>query len=359
MFFSFSLLLAPVACLNSFAASESDSAVGQSSISKSTVSESTLSEISAPVSALPAASKSASGFAVKPSRRLAFALGGGGTRGAAHVGVIKVLERNGIKPDIIVGTSMGAVIGGFYSAGVPIETIAKKFDDGKLMRSYMTVPLFVRVGAAPIIAIPRFFGYHPYDGLYKGNKFRKYLDRSLPQHELNIEELKIPFAAVVLNIVDGKPYSLTSGNLGYAMQASSAVPGLRKPVEIDGKLYVDGGVVSNVPVDEARAMGADFVIAVNVDERFDEVPLQSFRKMGSVSARMVKLQLARVDAPQIKIANIVIHPDVDGIGLISTSKKDARRAMLAGERAAEQALPAIKAQLQMAGLAIKPGNAGE
>jgi NTE family protein len=291
----------------------------------------------------------------KHSPKVAFALGGGGTRGAAHIGVLKVLEENGIKPDMIVGTSMGAVVGGLYSAGVPTATIVKQFDDGSIMKAFMTVPLYVRIIVAPVLLLPRAFGYHPYDGLYRGNKFRRYLDRSLPECCQNIEGLKIPFAAVALNVADGKVYALTRGNLGYAMQASSAVPGLRKPVELDQKLFIDGGVMDNVPVIEAKKLGADFVIAVDVDERLREEPLHTFRKIGSVSARTITIQLATLDAPQLRRANIVIHPNVDGIGLISTKKQDARRAIAAGEAAAKEALPLIRQKLSQAGVAIEPG----
>ena len=291
------------------------------------------------------------------ARRVALALGGGGTRGAAHVGVLRVLQREGIPIDAIAGTSMGAIVGGMYAAGVSVDTLEKKFDDCSLMKHFMTVPLPVRVVVAPIMVVPRAFGHHAYDGLYKGGKFRKYLDASVPQFEQNIEELKIPFAAVALDVVDGKPYRLSKGNLGYALQASSAVPGLRKPVQIGEQLFVDGGVVENVPVDEARAMGADIVIAVDVDERFDPVPLDTFRAMGSMSKRMVALQLANVDAPQLKRADLVIHPMVDGIGLISTKAEDAKKAMRAGEKAAEEALPAIKAKLAQVGIALVPPGA--
>ena len=108
-----------------------------------------------------------SGVQVRPI--VGLALGGGGTRGAAHVGVLRVLEEEGIPIDCIAGTSMGAIVGGLYSAGVPLDTIQKTFDDGKLMHSYMTVPLFVRILAAPVLLLPRVVGYHPYDGLYNGN----------------------------------------------------------------------------------------------------------------------------------------------------------------------------------------------
>lgn len=289
--------------------------------------------------------------------RIGLALGGGGTRGAAHVGVLKVLRDAGIPIDLVAGTSMGAIVGGLYCAGVPLDQIQTKFDDDSLMHSFMTVPLKVRIVAAPVLVLPRVFGYHPYDGLYKGNEFRKYINKSLPACEQNIEALKMPFSAVALNIRDGKVCRIDHGSLGYALQASSAVPGLRKPVQIGDQLFVDGGVVANVPVKQARDMGADIVIAVDVDERFDEEPLDAFRAIGSVSKRMVTLQLASMDEHLTKDADVVIHPNVDGIGLVSTHRKDAVRAIAAGEEAAKAALPAIRARLAAAGVscvAVQP-----
>jgi NTE family protein len=287
--------------------------------------------------------------------RVALALGGGGMRGAAHIGVLRVLMKAGIPIDIIAGTSMGAIVGGLYSAGISIEALQGKFEEGSVMKSFMNVPLKLSIAVAPVVVLPRTLAHKEYDGLYSGNKFRKFLDHAVPEYEQNIENLKIPFAAVALNLVDGKPYALTHGNLGYALQASSAVPGLREPVQIGDQLFVDGGVVDNIPVDIARAMGGDIVIAVDVDERFDQLPLESFKALGSVSKRMLSLQLASSDAMLLQKADIVIHPEVDGIGLISTKTKDATQAIAAGEKAAWDAIPAIKDKLrQVRAAAARP-----
>jgi NTE family protein len=292
--------------------------------------------------------------------RVLLVLGGGGTRGAAHVGVLRVLKEEGIPIDAIVGTSMGAIVGGLYSAGVSIDSLENKFDDAKLMKSFMTIPLAVRIALAPVLVIPRLFGDRPYDGLYKGTKFRNYLEASVPECERTIEDLNIPFRAVTLSIVDGKPYALSHGNLGYALQASSAVPGLRKPVQIGNNLFVDGGVVANVPVNLARQeFDADVVIAVNVDERFAPVPLNTFRKIGSVSTRMLKLELASTDDVQLKNADIIIHPEVDGIGLVSINTKQAKKAIQAGETATRLAIPAIKERLEQIGIAAAAKSSEE
>ena len=280
------------------------------------------------------------------------ALGGGGTRGAAHVGVLKVLEENHIPIDYIVGTSMGAIVGGLYSAGMPVSELEQRFRDASLMKSFMTVPIQLRIAVAPIMFLPRLFGSKAYDGLYKGNKFRKYLLKSVPASEHDISELKIPFRAVVLNVVDGRVYSLDKGNLGYALQASSAVPALRKPVQIGSQLFVDGGAAENVPVDQAMKLGADIIIAVNVDEDFSEVPLETFRKPGSMGKRMLTWDLWDSDSKLCAKANVTIKPQVTGIGLISRSKKEGTQALEAGEVAARSKVPEIKRVLAAHGMVM-------
>ena len=241
---------------------------------------------------------------------------------------------------------MGAVVGGLYCAGVNLSAIECKFDDGSLIKSFMNVPLEVSIAAAPVMVFPRTLAHKDYDGLYRGTKFRRYLDQAVPVYGQNIENFKTAFAAVALDLVDGKPYALRRGNLGLVLQASSAVPELREPVQIGNQLFVDGGVVDNIPVTVARDMGGDIVIAVDVDEQFEAMSLEKFKVLGSVARRMVTLQLASSDAIQLQLADIVIHPRVDGIGLFTTRTRDARRAIAAGEQAARAALPLIKAKLR-------------
>ncbi len=277
--------------------------------------------------------------------KVALVLGGGGTRGAAHVGVLKVLTQAGIPIDSITGTSMGAIVGGMYCAGLPLSDIESKFTDVSLMKSYMTVSVPVRMMAIPLFAIPHLFGWHPYDGFYFGNKFAKFMNNCVPENMREVANLKTPLRAVATDLVDGKAYVLTSGEFGRVLQASSAVPILRRPLELQGHLFVDGALVSNVPVKEAKETNPDVIIAVNVDERFSNVPMDTFRKIGSVSKRTLDLYLHQEDQASIKSADIVIHPEVDGIKLISTNQKDAVRAIAAGEKAAREALPAILARL--------------
>ncbi len=283
--------------------------------------------------------------------RVILALGGGGMRGAAHVGVLKALVKAGIPIDGIAGTSMGSIVGGMYSAGVPLPDLERHFTDGSMMKHFMTMPLVVRIILAPVLASPRLIGFHPYDGLYFGFVFHNYLDKCLPENKKTIESLNIPYSAVAINLCDGHVYAIRKGDLTSAMQASSAVPALRKPIEIKDKLFVDGGVLANVPVPQARQLGGDVVIAVQIDERFLKKEQKDFRAPGSVTKRMIGLQLAALDSFHEQEADIVIHPNVDGITLISTKKSDARRAILAGEQATNEAIPAIKKRLEEAKLA--------
>ncbi len=286
--------------------------------------------------------------------KIGLALGGGGARGAAEVGVLKVLNKAGVKFDYVTGTSIGSVVGGFYCSGVDLEWLEDEFENGHIMKEFMTVPLTIRILAAPIMYIPRLLGANQYDGLYNGSKFRKYLMSKASEH--HIQHLPIPFGAVVFNVIDGKPYIIRSGELGYAMQASCAVPSLRKPVEIDGHLFADGGVICNLPVKQCRELGADIVIAVNIDEGFCKEPLDTFRKPGSMAKRMITWGLWDIDEPQGQMADIEIHPDVTGISLISTKKKDAQRGVKAGIEAATAALPEIRKKLEAAGIALTPDD---
>ena len=282
--------------------------------------------------------------------RVGLALGGGGARGAAHIGVLKVLIAEGIPIDMIAGTSIGAIVGGLYSSGVPMSVLEENFADARLMKNFMTVPLTFRIIVAPIMVLPRLVGHKAYDGLYKGLKFRNFCNKLAPEGKRTIESLDKPFAAISLSLLDGKEHMLTKGDLGTALQASSAVPGLRKPVEIDDNLFVDGGVLANVPVEYARKLGADFIIAVNIDEKVELAEKKEFLGAGSVARRMIKLELNGLDQPQCIGADIIIHPDTDGISLVSRKKSDGIKGIKAGEEAARAALPEIKRKLASLGV---------
>lgn len=253
--------------------------------------------------------------------KVVLALGGGGTRGAAHIGVLRVLKEEGIPVDAVVGTSMGSLVGGLYCAGINLDDIEQLFYHKKLIHAFDTIPIPVRIAIIPIMFIPHLFGYHPYDGLYRGNKFAHYLASLVPEDKQMIETYQPVFWAIGTNLLDGEPYAIKKGNIGRAIQASSAIPQLRRPVEIEDALLVDGGMVENLPAEHAAQMNCDYIIAVDVDEKLDVVPNKTFRAIGSVARRVININLTHIDRPQYKIASIVIHPDVCGIDLLSLNKK--------------------------------------
>ena len=285
--------------------------------------------------------------------RVGLALGGGGTRGAAHVGVIQVLTEAGIPIDCIAGTSIGSIVGGLYASGVPIDKLEEIVRKNKAMKAFVGLPLPIKVVVAPVKFVPRVLGIKRFDGLEKTTRFKRFITKQLPADRRNIEDLPIPYCAVALNLVNGTPYAFTKGDLALAMQASSAVPILKRPVRMDDALFVDGGVISNLPVKEARTvLGANFVIAVNVDERFTEHPIEEFLKVGSVASRIITLELANKDHAAMREADMVIHPKVEGIGLLSTKRSDAVKALEAGRQAARNCLPALRLALEKRGVRL-------
>ena len=173
------------------------------------------------------------------------ALSSGGARGAAHVGVLKVLEENGIEPDVIVGSSMGAEVGGIYASGVgldEIETLWRSSSFGHVFKTLL-----------PTI---------PWSGWSSGNGITRFLQKVIGSPR--IEDLPIAYAAVATDLRSGEPIPIRRGPLVDAIRASVSVPGLFNPVWIDGHLLIDGGVSNPMPVDVARQLGSDAVIGVDV-----------------------------------------------------------------------------------------------
>jgi NTE family protein len=178
-------------------------------------------------------------------KRLGVALGSGGARGSAHVGVLRVLEENGLRPDVIVGSSMGAQVGGLYAAGVGVDRLSelwRSMNKGKMVRALL-----------PTV---------PWGGWSSGAEVVRTV-RSLVG-DRRIEDLPTDYAAVATDLQSGGPYPIRKGPLYQAIRASISVPGLFTPVWLDGHLLIDGGVSDPVPVDVARALGAEVVVAVDV-----------------------------------------------------------------------------------------------
>jgi len=203
-------------------------------------------------------------------RRVGLALSSGGARGSAHVGVLKVLEEQGIAPDVVTGASMGAQVGGAYAAGISVASMIDHWCSVNFASAVKTL--------LPTI---------PWSGWSSGRSLRRFLEKLLGDRQ--IEDLQIPFSAVATDLEAGCAHVLDQGPLTEAIRASLSVPGLFTPVWIDGHLLIDGGVTNPLPVDVARQMGADVVIAVDVLVDPSEVQLPG---IPSVSRRNRELGIA-------------------------------------------------------------------
>jgi NTE family protein len=250
--------------------------------------------------------------------KIGLALGGGAAKGFAHIGVIKMLEASGIHPDVVAGTSAGSVVGALYASGMDafaLQQTAFGLDEAKIR----DVRLFS-------------------GGLVQGQALQDYVNQLL--HKQPIEQLKMPFAAVATELETGTRTVFVRGNTGRAVRASSSIPGVFEPVEIHGKHYVDGGVVSPIPVDAARQLGADFVIAVDISAAPNGSNPQGMMNIVGQSIDIMGRQLAAQESAR---ADVVIRPDLRGIGRTDFEQKN--QAILEGEKATLAAMPAIRAKL--------------
>jgi len=185
----------------------------------------------------------------RPTAKIALALGGGAARGFAHIGVIKALEAQGISPDIIVGTSAGSVVGALYAAGYSgfqIQELSMNMEEDQLIDGSG----MYRCIAETVISDKR--------GCIKGEALQDFINKNVKYRP--IEKLDKHFAAVATNLSNGEMIVFQTGNTGMAVRASSSVPVFFQPVTINAQDYVDGGLVTPVPVSVARTLGADFVI---------------------------------------------------------------------------------------------------
>ncbi len=248
-------------------------------------------------------------------QKVALVLGAGASKGFAHIGVIKVLESNGIPIDIVVGTSAGSFVGSLYAYGY------NAFDLQKIALS---------ITRSDVVDLTV-----PDNGFIKGEKIEEYINRLVKNTP--IENFKIPFHAVATDIATGKEVVFGRGNAGMAVRASCAIPGVFRPLKIGHKQYVDGGVVSPVAVNAARQYGADVVIAVDISGETD--PTQPEGTLETI-LKSIDIMYSNIARNQLSMANIVIRPNVSGIGSADFSKR--HEAILEGEKAALSALPEIR-----------------
>jgi NTE family protein len=260
--------------------------------------------------------------------RIALVLGSGGPRGFAHIGVLKALEDAGIKPDLIVGSSVGSMVGALYACGTSARDLEK---------------------LAYGINVLEFFEFRMLGGkLASGEMIQTYVN----EHVRNapIEKLGIAFVAGATRLSDHKLALFNHGDTGLAVRASAASPGQFEPVMIGTDQYVDGDEASPVPIHAARMLGAKVVIAVDVSAYAQSAPPNVPQEWVTKDERRARQVVA--ESPE---ADIVIHPD---IGYYAGQNEDYRRRVIAiAERVTREKIPAIRLALERAGVAAQPSMA--
>jgi NTE family protein len=252
--------------------------------------------------------------------KLGLALGGGAARGFAHIGVIQVLEENGIKADMVVGTSAGSVVAAFYASGktgAQLQWLADSMDESQL--TDWTVPFMSR-------------------GMLRGEALGRYINTQL--NGAKIEDLKMPLGIVATDLQTGDGILFRRGDIATAVRASSAVPSVFEPVRIGNKDYVDGGLVSPVPVLYARQMGADIVIAVDISSRPEDAKTSDMLKVLLQTFSIMGKSISQLEMAQ---AEVVVRPAMSDVG--STEFAARKKSIEAGRAAMKLALPALKAAL--------------
>ena len=252
-------------------------------------------------------------------KKIGLALGSGAARGLAHIGVLKVLERNNIPIDYISGSSIGAVVGAMYAASRNVAELEKIITTAD-WRLFLSLIDPVTPGA-----------------LIKGDKIKKFLADYLG--EATFSDLKIPLVIAATDFQTGEPILITKGDLLQAIMASSAVPMVFKQVKIDGRVLADGGLSMPIPIGPLKKMGADKVIAVNLDGDYFSKSKSNF-SLGESAMQMIKLLRFHLSARDAAESDVVIVPEVGEV--MGYSFNIGQKAIDAGERAAQKVLPQIK-----------------
>lgn len=251
--------------------------------------------------------------------KIGLALGGGVVRGFAHVGVLMALEEAGIRAEVVTGTSVGSIVGAFVAAGWSCAEISE-----------ITKHLNWR-GMARVAAPWR-------GGWISFYKLEQFVDRQLNYAEF--DDLKLPFAAVATDLITGNPVVINKGSVAHAVHASSAVPGVVVPVLVDGQILSDGGVSDNLPVRTARALGADYVIAVNILGRYWS------KARNPITRGVAAVENAiRWAGGGLLLADLLIEPDISDVAYQSFSRADYM--IDQGRRAVDAELPKLMEALSL------------
>ncbi len=288
------------------------------------------------------------------ANRLALALGGGGVRGLANIGVLRALEEAGIVPDIVTGTSMGAIVGSIYADTLDVATVQA------IIKKFLSSEEFVHKAHKLSFSsdMDRGFLDRIYGTAKKGYFFYRFLfrksvispelfflemDRFIPDKDFS--QLKIRFACVALDIVSGYPEILHSGSIRQAVRASSSVPGMLPPVRIDNRMYVDGGWVETVPVSAARALGAGFVVGVDVSRDIETIDFKDdIKNSMDIIFRADDIARSMMNTLRTREADFIIHPQVGSADWSDFDNLDDYIA--SGYRAAKDSIKDLKKALR-------------
>ncbi len=265
----------------------------------------------------------------KKAPKLGLVLGGGAARGFAHIGVIQVLEEAGIRPNLVVGTSAGSLVAAFYASGksgAQLQQVAQTMEEATF--ADWTLPIFSR-------------------GMLRGEALARYVSAQV--NGRLIENMPLPLGIVATDLNSGQGVLFQRGDTATAVRASSAVPALFQPVKIAGREYVDGGLVSPVPVRYARQMGAELIVAVDISSAPEgnaasdtlQILLQTFSIMGK-----------SINTFELREADLVVRPAL--VGVASSDFSARRRAIEAGRVAMQALLPQLRAALHAHEFQSKP-----
>ncbi|MFH1715395.1 MAG: patatin-like phospholipase family protein [Elusimicrobiota bacterium] len=249
--------------------------------------------------------------------KIALVLGGGAARGFAHVGVIRVLEQEKIPIDMIVGTSVGSLIGAIYAShkdSFELEWLAFELEKNDIFD---------------------FSIFSSKTGPVKGDKLEAFVEKSVPVK--NIEEFYIPFYAVAVDLNTGEPVIFSRGSVSKAVRASSSIPGVFTPLVYENRTLVDGGVIGNIAPEVARQYGADIVIVVDISKNINN---DDTSNVIDITLQAISIMSKKIDEYKLRDADVVISPEVGDVGMTDFSKK--KESMIAGMKAAKKALQQIR-----------------
>lgn len=273
----------------------------------------------------------------KKLKKLGLVLGGGGARGFAHIGVMKVLAQENITVDFIAGTSMGGIMGAMLASGLTPAAIEKE-----ILQTSKLPGLLQLIDLSPAEI-----------GMQSGKAVRHYFEKIFGK-DRQFSDLAIPLGVVTVDLISGNEFVLKDGKLVDALRATSSLPGVFDPVQMRGAYYVDGGILNNVPVDVARQMGAQAIIAVDVIPAHYDVALVSKsstprrQRLSHTVDRTQAIMSGAMFAVRYENAmpDVMLRPDLPSELSLFSGLSHVPAAIEAGEQATRDALPAIKRALR-------------